>query len=220
MRKIALLFTLVVIAMLVVNVDLMAQDAVAAPSTGFQMLKEKFIEFIKNLLKKLNMRNRIQTVFGNSKVPDEVMWLFEVISILLILLIIGLVIYFTAKRYKRTQKMRQEEDALLLDILKDAGEVYKRAFDYYNSGDYNQGLRFLYISLLIRLNDYNIIRINKAKTNKQYLLEIRDNKPEIYDDMVEFTNVFNRHWYGRKRADKAVFVNWNEVYSNLINSCK
>lgn len=44
MRKIALLFTLVVIAMLVVNVDLMAQDAVAAPSTGFQMLKEKFIE--------------------------------------------------------------------------------------------------------------------------------------------------------------------------------
>ena len=48
MRKIALLFTLVVIAMLVVNVDLMAQDAVAAPSTGFQMLKEKFIEGLKD----------------------------------------------------------------------------------------------------------------------------------------------------------------------------
>lgn len=185
----------------------------------FEMLKEKLIEFLKNLWKKLNMKNKLQKVFGNTKVPDEVMWIFQIIAIILILLIIGLVIYFVVKKYKRTQKVRQEEDALLLDILKDADEVYRRAFDCYSSGDYTQGLRFLYISLLIRLNEYNIIRINKAKTNKQYLLEIRDNKPEIHDAMVEFTSVFNRHWYGRKRADKAVFVNWNDVYSNLINSC-
>ena len=48
MRKSALLFSLSVIALCVANVGLMAQDAAAAPvapaSTGFQMLKEKFIE--------------------------------------------------------------------------------------------------------------------------------------------------------------------------------
>ena len=48
MRKIALLFSLIVIALFVANVGLLAQDAAAAPaapaSTGFQMLKEKFIE--------------------------------------------------------------------------------------------------------------------------------------------------------------------------------
>ena len=49
MRKIALLFTLVLVAFFVGNLELLAQDpaattTVAAPSTGFQMLKEKFIE--------------------------------------------------------------------------------------------------------------------------------------------------------------------------------
>ncbi|HNR06979.1 MAG TPA: hypothetical protein PKM27_06675, partial [Saprospiraceae bacterium] len=47
MRKIALLFTLVLVAFLAGGLELMAQEpaaAAAAPSGGFQMLKEKFIE--------------------------------------------------------------------------------------------------------------------------------------------------------------------------------
>ncbi len=183
-----------------------------------EILHDKFIEFVKSIWEKLNITNKLESVFSGSKVSKEVMFVLQIIAIVLILAIIGLIIYFAAKKLTRSRKVRQEEDALLLNILKDPDEVYKKAFDYYNSGDYTQGLRFLYISLLIRFNDLNIIRINKAKTNKQYLNEIKENKHEVYDVMVEFTQVFNRHWYGGKNADKATFVNWNEVYSNLINS--
>lgn len=185
-----------------------------------EILHEKFIEFIKKLWEKLNITNKLQNVFSGSKVSKEVMLVLQIIAIVLILTIIVLVIYFVAKKFKRSLKVRQEEDALLLNILKDPDEVYKRAFEYYNNGDYTQGLRFLYISLLIRFNDLNIIRINKAKTNKQYLSEIGDNKPEIHEVMLEFTQVFNRHWYGGKSADKAIFTNWNNAYSNLMGLVK
>ncbi len=183
-----------------------------------EILHDKFIEFLKSIWENLNIANKLEKVFSGSKVSKEVMFVLQIISIVLILAIIGLIIYFTAKKLTRSRKMRQEEDALLLNILKDPDEVYKKAFDYYNNGDYTQGLRFLYISLLIRFNDLNIVRINKAKTNKQYLNEIRENKTEVYDVMVEFTQVFNRHWYGGKNVDKVTFVNWNEVYSNLTSS--
>jgi flagellar basal body-associated protein FliL len=166
----------------------------------------------------MNISNKLQRVFSGSKVSKEVMFILQIIAIVLILTIIGLIIYFTAKKLTRSRRIRQEEDALLLNILKDADEVYKKAFDYYNKGDYTQGLRFLYISLLIRFNKLNIIRINKAKTNKQYLKEIGENKPEFYEVMAEFTLVFNMHWYGGKNAVKATFVNSNEVYGKLISS--
>lgn len=185
-----------------------------------EILNEKFIEFLKSIWKKLNTTKKMESVFRNSKVPKEVMIFLQIIAILFIVTIIVLVIYLISRRLKISRKVRQEEDALLLNILKDADEVYKKAFDYYNSGDYTQGLRFLYISVLIRLNDFNIIRINKAKTNKQYLIEIRDNKPEIHELMAEFTHVFNRHWYGGRHADRDVFVKWNDVYGNLIGLCK
>ncbi|MEN2774406.1 hypothetical protein ABCY62_05040 [Acetivibrio clariflavus] len=185
-----------------------------------EVLHDKFIEFLKNIWEKLNMTDKLQKVFSGSKVSKEVLVLLQIIAIAIILAIIVLVIYFVVKRFTYSRKVRQEEDALLLNVLKDADEVYRKAFDYYNTGDYTQGLRFLYISLLIRLNDLNIIRINKAKTNKQYLVEIKDNKPEIHGVMAEFTHVFNRYWYGGKKADKSIFVKWNDEYGSLFNSCK
>ncbi|AEV68121.1 hypothetical protein [Acetivibrio clariflavus] len=185
-----------------------------------EVLHDKFIEFLKNIWEKLNMTDKLQKVFSGSKVSKEVLILLQIIAIAIILAIIVLVIYFVVKRFTYSRKVRQEEDALLLNVLKDADEVYRKAFDYYNKGDYTQGLRFLYISLLIRLNDLNIIRINKAKTNKQYLVEIKDNKPEIHGVMAEFTHVFNRYWYGGKKADKSIFVKWNDEYGSLFNSCK
>lgn len=185
-----------------------------------EVLHDKFFELIKKIWNKLNMTDKLQKVLTGSKVSKEFMVVLQIIAIILIVAIIVLLIYLVKKRLKFSRKIRREEDALLLNILKDADEVYKKAFDYYSNGDYTQALRYLYISLLIQLNDLNIIRINKAKTNKQYLIEIKDNKPEIYDVVAEFTHVFNKYWYGGKHADKAIFVNWNDIYGNLMGSFK
>jgi len=184
----------------------------------FEMLQEKFIDFIKDIWEKLNITKKIQSVFSNAKLSKEALLVLQIIAIVLIVAIIVLIVYFIVKRFNRVRKVRQEEDALLLNILKDPDEIYKKAYEYYNNGDCTLGLRFLYIAILIHFNDLNIIRINKAKTNKQYLNEIRDNKPEIYDIMVEFTHIFNRHWYGGKKVDKTTFIKWNDVYGELLKS--
>lgn len=180
-----------------------------------EILHDKFIDFIKSIWKKFDIGSKVEGVFENAKISEEAMFFLKILSIVLMLAVVVLVIYFVTRRFIRPRKLRQEEDALLLDVLKDPDEVYKKACEYCNDGDYTQGLRFLYISLLIRFNEQNIIRINKAKTNKQYLLEIRNNKPELYDVMNDFTQVFNRHWYGGRNADKPTFDVWNNTYNNL-----
>ncbi|OPZ87524.1 MAG: hypothetical protein BWY74_03384 [Firmicutes bacterium ADurb.Bin419] len=180
-----------------------------------EILYEKFMDFIKSIWKKFDIGNKFEGVLENAKVSEETLFFLKILSIVLMLAVILLVIYFVARRFTRPRKLRQKEDALLLDVLKDPDDVYKKACECCDNGDYTQGLRFLYISLLIRFNEQNIIRINKAKTNKQYLNEIRNNKPDLYDFMNDFTQVFNRHWYGGKNADKSTFDNWNNIYNNL-----
>ncbi len=176
-----------------------------------EILHEKFIDFIKSIWKKFDIGSKVEGVLENARVSKEAMFFLKILSIVLMLAVIVLIIYIITKRFTRPRKLRQEEDALLLDVLKDPDEVYKKACEYYNKGDYTQGLRFLYISLLIRFNEQNIIRINKAKTNKQYLNEIRNNRSDLYDFMNDFTQAFNRHWYGGRDADKSTFDSWNNT---------
>lgn len=186
----------------------------------FERLQDKLIDFFKSLWERLNVGTKLKGVFSNAEISPEALLVLKIFAILLLVTVVVLIIYFVVRIFKRSRKVRQEEDALLLDILKDYDEVYQKAIEYYNNGDYTQGMRFLYISLLIRFNELNIIRINKAKTNKQYLLEIKDNKPEIYEDMARFTQAFNRHWYGRKNTDKATFVDWNDVYNTMMREVR
>lgn len=183
-------------------------------------MHDKLIEFLKSLWSRLNIGQKLEAVFSRAKISPEAKLLLKVLAILLMVAVIVLIIYFVTRRFTRSRKVLQEEDALILNALRDADEVYKKAIDFYNSGDYTQGLRFLYISLLIRFNEQNIIRINKSKTNKQYLIEIRENKPDIYDVMTEFTQVFNKYWYGKRNADKSIFVSWSEVYNTLLGMTK
>lgn len=185
-----------------------------------EKLQDKFWDFLQSIWEKLNVGAKLKGVFSNAEISSGALLALKITAIILMIAVIVLVIYFIVRIFKRSRKVMQEEDALLLDILKDFDEVYQKAVEYYNNGDYTQGMRFLYISLLIRFNELNIIRINKAKTNKQYLLEIKDNKPQIYEAMAQFTQAFNRHWYGRKNTDKATFVSWSDVYNTLMTEVR
>lgn len=111
--------------------------------------------------------------------------------------------------------MKDDEDILL--SIKSPEEILKTVEEYTAKGDYTGALRFLYIASLIKLNNSNIVKLNKSKTNKQYLAEIKLNKPELFNIFSKFTQDFNRYCYGGKVISRDKFQNWHKVYSEVIS---
>jgi hypothetical protein len=100
-------------------------------------------------------------------------------------------------------------------VLKDADTAEEKALKYYRNGEYKLGLRFLYISLLIYFNEINVIRIDKSKTNRQYLKEVQRSGHARFDTFSEFTGVFNEVWYGNRKASGEMFMKWYENFNLL-----
>ncbi|MCX7843195.1 MAG: hypothetical protein N2489_08995 [Clostridia bacterium] len=140
---------------------------------------------------------------------------FKAFGIAFVAVILFLVIYISARNFRRSGNVREREDADLLLSLADSDVMLQKALEYGSNGDFRQGIRFLYIALLLKLNEFEIIKIDKSKTNRQYVNEIRDKLPEKIQLILEFTYDFNMFWYGNKPAARERFELWKRNYDLL-----
>ena len=62
-------------------------------------------------------------------------------------------------------------------------------------GDYRTAVRYLYISALLWLDERDILRYDRALTNREYLERVRDN-PALRERMTPIVETFDRVWYG------------------------
>lgn len=171
------------------------------------------LDWIKQFVDKLKMPDKMPLGTGRNITPGK-MPPFTIVGVLLIIALLSVVIFFIAKNLKNSKKLA-EEDMELLTILKDSGDASGKAIDFCRKGDFRQGIRFLYLAFLIGLNEINVIRIDKSKTNKQYINEARENGYCHVDDMEGFTAVFNKCWYGGKAADMKMFDYCMDIYNHL-----
>jgi uncharacterized membrane protein len=143
-------------------------------------------------------------------------FLLKLFAIVLIVVFVVLLVYYILRNLHRSKAVKEKADAELLTTLKDSEEVEKMAVEFYIKGDIRQGIRFLYIAMILSLNEKNIVKIDKSKTNKQYLREAMENQYIYYGDMQEFTYDFNRYWYGRSSVDKNKFDYWYSIYTSRL----
>lgn len=140
----------------------------------------------------------------------------KIFSAAIIVVFIFMLMFFIVKNFYSSGRIKRKEDAELLTMMKDSSEVEQTAMELYFKGDFRQALRFLYIAFLLRLNKLNVIKIDKSKTNKQYLKEMADNGYNRYDTAQKFTRDFNKFWYGNKSVGKARFDYWYSEYTSMI----
>jgi hypothetical protein len=81
--------------------------------------------------------------------------------------------------------------------------VSKRSYD---SGDFNDAIIYLFSYHLVELDRRHLIRLNRGKTNRQYLRELRSN-PELCKilskTMLAFEDVFfGHHSLSRRRFEE------------------
>ncbi|MDP4179669.1 MAG: hypothetical protein Q8942_01105 [Bacillota bacterium] len=187
---------------------------------------EKISDVIQNILDKIReLLDRINPPEPNLPIKPRgissgASVVFQFFCILLLLAIVVVGAYFLLRKLRSERKIKENEDSELLVMLKDPDSVMQQVMEFYSKGDFRQGLRYLYLALLLKLNEQEFIKIDKAKTNKQYLNELYKNEYINYNRVNEFTRIFNKCWYGNRNIDKEKFDRWHKEYSSIIGEAQ
>ncbi len=99
-------------------------------------------------------------------------------------------------------------DATAADLLKNANELARQ-------GDFRSAIRRAYIALLCELEQRGKVRLHRAKTNRDYLDEV---KPErsLYPTFSVMTGAFEHVWYGHELATESEFNDFITLYQETV----
>lgn len=111
-----------------------------------------------------------------------------------------------ANRKKRNAPLADARIEALPEALRPAqGDLLAAARQHYAAGDYSRAVLYLFAHQLVELDRHQAIRLERGKTNRQYLRELRQ-QPDLREvfalSMVAFEDVFfGRRAIQRDRCD-------------------
>ena len=124
--------------------------------------------------------------------------------------IVSLITRPFAPAAQRAAALAARLDALPAKVIPKGG-LLDEARRHYEAGNYNLAIIYLYSYELIKLDQNQMIRLAKGKTNREYLRELAS-RPEVYSilaqTLVPFEDVFfGEHELTRERFEAC----WNQV---------
>jgi hypothetical protein len=84
--------------------------------------------------------------------------------------------------------------------LDQAGEIAR-------GGDYRAAMRYLYLSALLWLDERDLLRYDRALTNREYLERLRDNAA-LRERLRPVVETFDQVWYGHAPLDAQSFATY------------
>lgn len=96
-----------------------------------------------------------------------------------------------------------------------AAAASKQATELARGGDYRTAVRFLYLSALLWLDERDLLRYDRALTNREYLEHLRDNS-ELRSRLLPIVETFDRVWYGYAPLDAQGF----EAYRRQVEALR
>jgi hypothetical protein len=130
-----------------------------------------------------------------------------------VLLVIGLLVYAlrgVRGTVLRDQAVRQAAEEMGLS----SADARTRAQTLISGGDYRAGVRYLYLSSLLWLDEHKLLRYERSLTNREYLDQVQNN-PQIHERLAPVVNTFDRVWYGKHPIDDAALRTYQEQVDAL-----
>jgi hypothetical protein len=141
---------------------------------------------------------------------NTIAWLFGIVGVVLL---VGVIVYMV-----RGLRRGMVADARAADDDPEANLTAKTALDQASGlargGDYRTAVRYLYLSALLWLDERNILRYDRALTNREYLEQVRAN-PDLRARMAPIVETFDRVWYGHLPIDADSFATYQEQVEAL-----
>lgn len=86
-------------------------------------------------------------------------------------------------------------------------EALARASDEAALGDFRTAMRMLYLAALLRLDERDLLRYDRALTNREHLERLHD-RPALRAQLAPVVETFDRVWYGDLPLDAAAFAEY------------
>ena len=93
-------------------------------------------------------------------------------------------------------------------------DAFEKAQFLSRGGDYRSAVRYLYLSSLLLLDERNILRYDRSKTNREYLRSV-SNSPELAQPLSEVIEVFDDVWYGYHSLEEDSFKHYSKRVEEL-----
>jgi hypothetical protein len=95
-----------------------------------------------------------------------------------------------------------------------AATAYQQAQTTSGAGDYRTAVRYLYLSTLLALDERDILRYDRAATNREYLRRVA-HQPDLYRLLQDVVDVFDRVWYGFQPIGRETYDTYAERVAAL-----
>jgi len=161
----------------------------------------------------IDMLDRIMSPLGRAGAASSssVAWLATIGGSVLIVGIVAYVLFSLRRSLVREASAADADpEANLTATL-----ASKQATELARSGDYRTAVRYLYLSALLWLDERELLRYDRALTNREYLEHLRDNG-ELRSRLLPIVETFDRVWYGYTPLDAPDF----EAYRRQVEALR
>ncbi|MGH9852253.1 MAG: DUF4129 domain-containing protein [Blastocatellia bacterium] len=187
------------------------------PEEKRQSVVERWIGRIKVLVIRL-----LEKLFGGSSRAGGA-GLATAFRILIFLALIVALMFGAANLAQRLQSRKgPEEEAETREVLGEeiaedavAADLFAKASDLARRGEYRKAIRQTYIALLCDLEQRGKLRLNRSKTNRDYLDAMRSER-QVYPTFSVMTTAFEHVWYGQERATEEEFRDFVALYHETV----
>lgn len=134
---------------------------------------------------------------------NAIAWCIGIFGLMLLLGVIGYLV--RGLRRSVVSDARTTDDDPEANLT--AKTALEQASELARGGDYRTAVRYLYLAALLRLDERNLLRYDRALTNREYLERVRDN-PVLREHLTPIVETFDRVWYGHASLDAEAFATY------------
>src|SRR5579883_51035 len=144
-------------------------------------------------------------------------WVFLAGCVLILLVVVIFIIYylrtiFTVGGRKRSTAQAETEHRIRLSVAY-REESDRRAAE----GDYTEAVRYLFLSLVYRLDERGRVSFHKEYTNREYL-ELVGERLHVRAALRVLVDTLDDHWYAQRPCGRAQYEECLAVYDRLIRA--
>jgi hypothetical protein len=175
----------------------------AEPSTP--SWASSLLDWLGRLLERmLRPLGRIAPGTGNT-----VAWIIGIVGLALLLAVIAYLLRGLRRGMVADAQIHDDPEANLT-----ARTALDQASGLARGGDYRTAVRYLYLSALLWLDERDVLRYDRALTNREYLDRVRTN-PALRARMAPIVETFDRVWYGHAPIDADTFAAYQRQIEEL-----
>lgn len=144
-------------------------------------------------------------------------WVFLTFCVLVLVVTIVFAVYhlrtvFTVGVRKHSKARAEAEQRIRLSVS------YREKSDRCAAeGDYTEAVRFLFLSLVYRLDERGRVSFHKEYTNREYLALVGE-RLHVREALRVLVDTLDDHWYAQRPCGRAQYEECLAVYDRLLSA--